>query len=141
MERKPMLEDNFLKLLSEFTAGDPMRDGVLWTNLSRSEISRRLAEMGTSASRHTVRKLLKKHGLGQRKTRKKKPLGSHPDRDAQFQNISKLKAEYMGKGEPVISIDTKKKELIGNFSREGRTYTQVPWIRWIMIFPVLVKVN
>ncbi len=126
IEHKPMLEENFLKLLAEFTAGDPMRDGVLWTNLSRCEISRRLAEMGTSASRHTVRKLLKKHGLGQRKTRKKKPLGSHPDRDAQFQNISKLKAAYRGKGEPVISIDTKKKELIGNFSRAGSTYTQAP---------------
>jgi len=121
-----MLEGNFLSLLAEFTAGDPMREGVLWTNLSRSEISRRLAEMGTSASRHTVRKLLKKHGLGQRKTRKKKALGTHPDRDAQFQNIAELKLSYMDKGDPVISIDTKKKELIGNFSREGRTYTQAP---------------
>lgn len=126
IEHKPMLEENFLKLLAEFTAGDPMRDGVLWTSLSRSEINRRLAEMGTPASRHTVRKLLKKHGLGQRKTRKKKPLGSHPDRDSQFQNIAKLKAAYLDKGEPVISIDTKKKELIGNFSREGHTYTQRP---------------
>ena len=103
-----------------------MRVGVLWTNLSRCEISRRLAEMGTSTSRHTVRKLLKKHGLGQRKTRKKKALGYHPNRDAQFQNIAKLKAEYLEKGEPVISIDTKKKELIGNFSRDGHTYTQAP---------------
>jgi hypothetical protein len=126
MAHKPALEENFLKLLAEFTAGDPMREGVLWTNLSRCEISRRLAEMGTSASRHTVRKLLKKHGLGQRKTRKKKTLGAHPDRDAQFQNIARLKAAYLTKGEPVISIDTKKKELIGNFSREGRTYTQNP---------------
>jgi Rhodopirellula transposase DDE domain len=126
MAHKPDLEENFLKLLAEFTAGDPMREGVLWTNLSRCEISRRLAEMGTSASRHTVRKLLKKHGLGQRKTRKKKSLGTHPDRDAQFQNIARLKAAYMAKGEPVISIDTKKKELIGNFSREGHTYTQTP---------------
>ena len=124
MVHKPTLEENFLRLLAEFTAGDPMREGVLWTNLSRCEISRRLAEMGTSASRHTVRKLLKKHGLGQRKTRKKKTLGAHPDRDAQFQNIARLKAAYMAKGEPVISIDTKKKELIGNFSREGHTDTQ-----------------
>lgn len=126
MVHKPTLEENFLRLLAEFTAGDPMREGVLWTNLSRCEISRRLAEMGTSASRHTVRKLLKKHGLGQRKTRKKKTLGAHPDRDAQFQNIARLKAAYMAKGEPVISIDSKKKELIGNFSREGHTYTQTP---------------
>ena len=123
---KPTLEENFLRLLAEFTAGDPMREGVLWTNRSRCEISRRLAEMGTSASRYTVRKLLKKHGLGQRKTRKKKTLGAHPDRDAQFQNIARLKAAYMAKEEPVISIDTKKKELIGNFSREGYTYTQTP---------------
>jgi hypothetical protein len=118
--------ENFLKLLSEFTAGDPMREGVLWTNLSRCEISRRLAEMGTAASRHTVRKLLRKQGLGQRKARKKKALGAHPDRNAQFQNITRLKAAYMAEGEPVISIDTKKKELIGNFSREGHTHTQTP---------------
>jgi hypothetical protein len=56
----PRLEDNFQALLAEFTAGDPMREGVLWTNLSRREIRRRLKEMGTPASRSTVRKLLKK---------------------------------------------------------------------------------
>jgi len=103
-----------------------MREGVLWTNLSRCEISRRLTEMGSSASRHTVRKLLKKHGLGQRKVRKKKALGSHPDRNAQFQNIATRKATYLAAGDPVISMDTKKKELIGNFAREGTTHTQVP---------------
>jgi hypothetical protein len=69
-------------VLAEFTAGDLMREGVLWTNLSRCEISRRLAEMGTSASRHTVSKLLKKHNvgvhvwLGHRKAREKKNAGS-----------------------------------------------------------------
>jgi hypothetical protein len=125
-EQLPQLEDNFLKILAEFTAGDPMREGVLWTNLSHREISRRLKGMGTPANRHTVRKLMKKHGLGQRKVRKKKSLGAHPDRDAQFQNIAKLKAEYLAAGDPVISIDTKKKELIGNFAREGHTHTQAP---------------
>ena len=103
-----------------------MREGVLWTNLSRREISRRLAESGTSASRHTVRKLMKRHGLGQRKVRKKKTLGAHPDRDAQFHNIAKIKAGYLAAGDPVISIDTKKKELIGHFAREGYTHTQAP---------------
>ena len=99
---------------------------MLWTNLSRREISRRLAELGTPASRHTVRKLMKKHGLGQRKVRKKKTLGAHPDRDAQFQNIARIKAEYLAAGDPVLSIDTEKKELIGNFAREGHTHTQAP---------------
>lgn len=126
MERQPRLARNFLRILAEFTAGDPMREGVLWTNLSRREISRRLAELGTPASRHTVRKLMKQQGLGQRKVRKKKSMGAHPDRDAQFQNIARLKAAYLGAGDPVISIDTKKKELIGNFARDGYTHTQAP---------------
>ena len=124
IEQRPQLLVNFLALLAEFTAGDPMREGVLWTNLSRCEISRRLREMGTPASRRTVRKLLKKHGLGQRKARKKKSMGAHPDRNAQFENIARLKAEYSAAGDPVISIDTKKKELIGDFAREGHTHTQ-----------------
>lgn len=125
-ERDPPLEDHFLRLLAEFTAGDPMREGVLWTNLSRREISRRLREMGTPASRHTVRNLMKKHRLGQLKVRKKKALGTPPDRDAPFQNIAKIQAEYRAAGDPVISIDTKKKELIGHFAREGYTHTQAP---------------
>jgi hypothetical protein len=91
IDRIAPLEENVLTLLAEFTAGDPMREGVLWTNLSRREISRRLAEIGTPANGHTVRKLLKKQGLGQRQVRKKKSLGTHPDRDAQFKNIAELK--------------------------------------------------
>lgn len=103
-----------------------MREGILWTNLSRREIGQRLRSMGTPTSRRQVRKLLRKHKLGQRKTRKKKSMGAHPDRDAQFQNIAKIKAEYLSAQEPVLSIDTKKKELIGNFAREGDTFTQKP---------------
>lgn len=126
IKRVGTIEENFHKILAEFTAGDPMREGVLWTNLSRREISRRLREMGTPASRYVVRKLLKKCGLGQRTARKKKSMGAHPDRNAQFEKIARLKKEYSSKGEPVISIDTKKKELIGNFARGGHTHTQAP---------------
>ena len=124
IERQPQLLINFLTLLAEFTAGDPMREGVLWTNLSRCEISRRLREMGTPASRLMVRKLLKKQGLGQRKARKKKSMGAHPDRNAQFENIARLKVVYPAADDPIISIDIKKKVLIGDFAREGRTQTQ-----------------
>lgn len=99
-----------------------MRKGVMWTNLSRCEICRRLAKMGTPTSRRQVRKLLKKHKLGRRKVRKKRSMGAHPDRDAQFQNIAKIKAEYQKADDPVLSIDTKKKELIGNFAREGYSF-------------------
>lgn len=101
-----------------------MRAGVLWTNLSLRELSRRLQEMGTPASRHTVRRLLKKLNVGRRTARKKKTMGHHPDRNAQFENIARLQKEYREAGDPVISIDTKKKEQLGNFHRSGSTFTE-----------------
>ena len=120
----PQLEENLRHLLSEFLAGDPMRTGVLWTNLSLRELSRRLLELGTPASRRVIRCLLRKFKLGRRTARKKKTMGHHPDRNAQFENIARLRREYQDAGDPVISVDTKKKELLGNFHRPGPTYTE-----------------
>ena len=92
------LDENFRALLAEFTAGDPMRQGVLWTNLSRREISRRLEQVGTPASRHVVRKLLKKHGLGQRKACKNKLMGAHPDRNGQAREHRPAQGGVSGPG-------------------------------------------
>jgi len=114
---------NLRHLLQEFTAGDPMRAGVLWTNLSLRELSRRLLALGTPASRRTIRRLLRKLKIGCRTARKKKTMGHHPDRNAQFENIARLRREYEAAGDAVISIDTKKKELLGNFHRAGTTFT------------------
>jgi hypothetical protein len=116
--------DNLRVLLAEFAAGDPMRAGVLWTNLSLRELSRRLAAMGTPAGRRAIRRALRQLKVGRRGARKKKSMGHHPDRDAQFRNIARLREEYRAAGDPVISVDTKKKELLGNFHRPGRTYTR-----------------
>jgi hypothetical protein len=119
------LEANFLEVLREHTAGDPMREAVKWTDLTRREISQRLAGRGTPAGKRVVKQLLKKHGYVKRKARKKVEMGPrHPDRNAQFQNIARLKQEYLAAGQPVLSIDTKKKELLGSFYRDGRLYTQ-----------------
>jgi len=101
-----------------------MRVGSLWTNLSLRELQRRLIEMGTPASRRVIRRLLRQLRLGRRTARKKKTMGQHPDRNAQFENLARLRREYQDAGDPVISIDTKKKELLGNFHRPGQTYTQ-----------------
>lgn len=120
---QPSLEANLRALLQEFTAGDPMREGVLWTNLSLRELSRRLLEMGTPASRRTIRRLLRSLKVGCRTARKKKTMGHHPDRNAQFENITRLRREYEASGDAVISIDTKKKEQLGNFHRAGKTFT------------------
>lgn len=120
---QPSLEANLRALLQEFTAGDPMREGVLWTNLSLRELSRRLLAMGTPASRRTIRRLLRSLKVGCRTARKKKTMGHHPDRNPQFENIARLRCEYEASGDAVISIDTKKKELLGNFHRAGKTFT------------------
>jgi Rhodopirellula transposase DDE domain len=125
IEVAPALAENFLKVLQDHTAGDPMRAEVKWTNLSRRQIARRLKEMGTPASRNVVSRWLRKHGYRRRKALKKTTMGRrHPDRNAQFENIARLKREYLEAGLPVISLDTKKKELLGNFYREGTIDTQ-----------------
>ena len=102
-----------------------MRPGVKWTNLSRRQIAKRLTELGTPASRNIASLLLRKHGYRRRKALKKKTMGRrHPDRNAQFENIARLKREYLAAGLPVISMDTKKKELLGDFYREGTIETR-----------------
>lgn len=119
------MEQNFLEVLRDHTAGDPMREAVKWTDLTRRQISQRLAERGTPAGKRVVKQLLKRHGYVKRKARKSKAMGPrHPDRNAQFQNIARLKQEYLAAGQPVLSMDTKKKELLGNFYRDGKLYTQ-----------------
>lgn len=121
----PAIEANFLKVLEDHTAGDPMRADVKWTNLSRRQIAKKLTELGTPVSRDVVFQLLRKHRYRRRKALKKKTMGPrHRDRNAQFENIARLKKKYLKAGWPVISIDTKKKELLGDFYREGTIDTQ-----------------
>jgi hypothetical protein len=111
-------------VLEDHTAGDPMRGDVKWTNLSRGEIAARMGRLGTPVSRDVVSQLLRQHGYRRRKALKKKTMGHHRDRNAQFKKIARLKKKYLKAGLPVISIDTKKKELLGEFYRDGRIDTQ-----------------
>jgi hypothetical protein len=121
----PAIEANFHAVLEDHTAGDPMRDDVKWTNLSRRQIAKKLADRGTPVSRDVVSQLLRKHRYRRRKAQKKKTMGPrHPDRNAQFENIARLKKKYLKAGWPVISVDTKKKELLGDFYRDGVIDTQ-----------------
>src|SRR4051795_3458906 len=116
----PAIEANFHKVLEDHTAGDPMRLEVRWTNLSRRQIAARITELGTPVSRHVVSQLLRKHHYRRRKALKKTTMGPrHPDRNGQFENIARLKQRYLQLGLPVLSMDTKKKDLIGNFDRAG----------------------
>jgi hypothetical protein len=116
------LDDNFLAVLRDFTAGDPMRERVIWTNLTLEEIAHRLAERGTPVSVTVVRQLLDRHGYRRRKAQKRRSLKQHKDRDQQFRNIARLRAEYEASPNPILSIDTKKKEMLGNFYRDGKLF-------------------
>ena len=98
-----------------------MRAEVKWTNLSRRQIARQLKALGTPANKNVVSRLLREHGYRRRKAQKKRTMGEHVDRNAQFEKITRLKQSYLAAGRPVISIDSKKKELLGNFYREGLT--------------------
>ena len=89
------------------------------------QIAAHLAEAGTKVSVPVVKQLLKKHGYVTRKARKSKAMGSHPDRNRQFENIARLKREYLASDDPIVSMDTKKKELIGDFYRAGHLLTLV----------------
>ena len=128
MESNPQLVENFLAVLHDHTAGDPLRQDVKWTNLSRRQISRRLKELGTPAGKNVVSRLLYEHGYRRRKPQKKRTMGQHADRNAQFEKIAELKQVYLDAGRPVISIDTKKKEMLGNFYRDGVTAAVEPTI-------------
>ena len=101
-----------------------MRQEVRWTDLTYEQIADHLAEAGSPVSVPVVKQLLRKHGYVTRKAQKSETMGTHPDRNQQFENIARLKQEYMGSDNPIVSMDTKKKELIGNFYRAGHLLTQ-----------------
>lgn len=122
----PDLEDNLIEVVRDHTAGDPMRADVTWTYLSSTEIAGQLERLGTPVSPDTVRSLLEERGFHKRQAEKTKAMGEVPCRNEQFENIARLKQQYLHSPNPIISMDTKKKELLGEFFRAGRAYSNGP---------------
>jgi hypothetical protein len=119
----PDLEKNIRQVVADHTAGDPMREDVVWTYLSSTEIAQRLDRMGTPVGTDTVRGLLGEFGFHKRKAAKSKVMGEVPFRNEQFENIAQLKQQYLDSPNPIISMDTKKKELLGEFFRAGQSWS------------------
>lgn len=109
IERITGIDDLFLKILKDFTAGDPMDQKVKWTHLTYSEIIEAMSLEGIKISKPIVKKLFKRHGYVKRKAFKNIKLGSTENRNEQFENIAEKKKMYEDAGNPVISVDTKKK--------------------------------
>lgn len=110
--------------VADRTAGSPVDPNIRWTNRSPREIAEQLAAQGYHACRDTVRKILTETlGLGRRQAVKNEAGREYAFRDDQFRHIARRRAWYEHRGWPAISIDTKKKELLGEFFRSGRAYT------------------
>jgi len=124
--KDPEIETTLRTLLDEEVAGDPT-GAQKWVRSSLRNISKRLKERGHQAGHHTVGRMLRKMGYSLRLAKKTQIGPSHPDRDKQFKYIGSLKETFIGDGFPVISIDTKKTELIGNYRREGKTWRKEPY--------------
>jgi len=119
------IDAQFLNVLKDHTAGDPMDEKIVWTDLTPPEIAKKLEQdHQVKVSKSVVNKLLKKHNYRRRKAQKKKTMKSVAYRNEQFINIKALVAEFRASGSPIISFDTKKKENLGNFYRAGHLYTK-----------------
>lgn len=118
-QKDPGLVPALERLVEPTTRGDP-ESPLRWTCKSLRRLTSALAELGHSTSMRTVARLL--HDLGYSLQANSKTLegGDHPDRDAQFENINQKTQEQLAAGQPAISVDTKKKELVGDFKNGGK---------------------
>ena len=117
----PTLLEGLEALVGGDARGDP-ESPLLWTAKSVRVLAGALREQGHRVSHETVAKLLRQLGYSLQANRKTKEGASHPDRDAQFGHINATAAAAIGAGQPVISVDTKKKELVGDFKNGGREW-------------------
>lgn len=108
-------------LVEPATMGDPMRP-LLWVSKSWAKLANALVAQGHKISPNTVGKLLGELGFRRQVNQKTREGSHHPDRDAQFQHINDAALRFQANGQPVISVDTKKKELVGDFKNGGSDY-------------------
>jgi hypothetical protein len=120
-ETDPTLLRDLERLLEADTRGDP-ESPLRWTAKSVRQLAAGLGELGHRVHFASVAKLLRALGYSLQANRKAKEGASHPDRDAQFEHINATAKAAIAAGEPVISVDTKKKELVGDFKNGGREW-------------------
>ncbi len=121
LEREPGLAEDLERLVDPVTRGDP-ESPLRWTSKSGAKLAEALREMGHDVVDRTVLRLLKAKGYSLQANKKTREGSQHPDRDAQFRYINTTVTEALAAGEPVISIDAKKRELVGDFKAVGREF-------------------
>ena len=121
IETQPGLLEALDELVHPDTRGTPM-SLLRWTSKSTANLARELVRQGFKVSDDTVGRILKRLGYSLQSPAKVKEGTSHPDRDGQFRYLDRLGSSFVADGEPVISVDTKKKELVGEFDNGGVEY-------------------
>lgn len=124
LEEDPQIAEDFQKVLIDHTAGSPTQESLIWTDLTKTEIVDLMQECGSYVSVHIVDQLLDRYDYHRRKALRMEGLSRHPDRDGQFEAISRLKRVYLDSADPILSIDLKARELLGNFFRSGTLFTR-----------------
>ncbi len=119
--KDPGLVSELKRLVEPSTLGDPMRP-LIWVSKSMDKLAAALTAAGHTISADTVKKELVKLGFSRQFNRKADEGSNHPDRDAQFENINAKVIAAQEAGNPVISVDTKKKELVGEYRNGGSDY-------------------
>jgi hypothetical protein len=117
----PTLVRDLEALIEPTTRGDP-QSPLRWTCKSTRNLAEALSRQGHRVSYQTVAVLLRDRGYSLQALRKTREGGSHPDRDAQFRHINRQVIAFQERGQPVVSVDTKKKELVGDFKTAGREW-------------------
>jgi len=120
-EKNPDVEKKIENILEENTAGDPM-SRLKWTNKSTYTITSELKNQGQNISEDTTGRIIKKLGYSLQANIKSKESGSSEERDSQFRYINEQVKMFAKKNIPIISVDAKKKELVGNFKNSGRKW-------------------
>ena len=120
----PTLLEDLRQLIEPATLGDPVRP-LLWVSKSHQKLAAALRAQGHTVSPNTVRKLLHQIGYSRQANRKANDGRQHADRDAQFEHLNAQVGAFQADDQPVISVDTKKKELVGNFTNKGTDYRPV----------------
>jgi Rhodopirellula transposase DDE domain len=120
-KKSPEILNALKELLEDTVAGDPV-SGLKWTHRSLRKLQKALRRRGIRLALATIARLLRRLGFSLKTCRKQQAGTQDPDRDRQFRYIVRMRKLYLEKGLPVISVDTMKKEWVGNFKNAGRCW-------------------
>jgi transposase len=134
------LEEAILELVEGHTVGDPMRV-IIWTSKSTRHIQKELLERGFKVSHESIRQILKQNEYSLQSNKRTQEGGDHPDRDAQFNFINEKSKRFIAANQPVISVDCKKKELIGNYKNNGKEWNKAKKPTEVNVYDFIDKMN